>query len=381
MRITFVIASLEAGGAERVLVTMANYWATRGWCVAVLTLGPQSSDFYPLDPKVIRIGLDMLAHSRNLMSGIFNNLNRIVRLRAAISSTRPDLVISFVDKINVITLIATRGLGIPVIVSERVDPSRHHIGSGWSWMRRLAYRWAAAVVVQSERIRNELCRIIAGAPNIEVIPNAVTVPIEVSARQFKAIEDTRGGKIVVGVGRLVKQKGFDLLLEAFGRIAWRHQAWRLMIVGTGPEASQLQQEVQRLGLEQTVQVVGLLPNVTEVLCRSSLFVMSSRFEGFPNALLEAMACGLPVISFDCPSGPAEIIRDGVDGILVPPEDVSALANAMDRLMRDETERVRLGAEARNVCIRFALDEIMKRWTTLVIASTQRGPRTDFSPHE
>src|SRR5262249_25449025 len=153
-------------------------------------------------------------------------------------------------------------------------------------------------------------------------------------------------------GRLVPSKGFDVLIDSFSRIAARHQEWNLVIAGKGPEQTALDAQVRRLGLGGRVKLAGWFADPSEALGSAGLFVMSSRYEGFPNALLEAMAAGLPVISFDCDSGPSEIIRDNVDGVLVPAGDVALLERAMERLMSDETERRRLGECARDVVRRF-----------------------------
>jgi GalNAc-alpha-(1->4)-GalNAc-alpha-(1->3)-diNAcBac-PP-undecaprenol alpha-1,4-N-acetyl-D-galactosaminyltransferase len=169
------------------------------------------------------------------------------------------------------------------------------------------------------------------------------------------------GHLIVGMGRLVEQKGFDLLVEAFSRVAARHSNWSLKILGDGPLRDQLEAQVQRLDLTGRVGFTGALADPFIVLRAADLFVFSSRYEGFGNALCEAMACGLPAISFDCPSGPSEIIRSGVDGVLVPSEDVTELAAAMNHLMADSQERLRLAARAPEVVTRFGIDRILGLW--------------------
>ena len=145
------------------------------------------------------------------------------------------------------------------------------------------------------------------------------------------------------MGRLAPQKGFDLLIDAFSRVAGRHPQWSLQILGEGPDRPALERLIDVKGLAGRVVLAGWEPDPSAVLQQGDLFVLSSRFEGFPNALLEAMACGLPSVSFNCQSGPAEIIRDQIDGILVPPEDVPGLADAIDRALTDEALRRRLAA--------------------------------------
>jgi len=361
MRIVFVISSLSSGGAERVMSIMANYWVQKGKDIAIITIDSKESNFYLLNSRVKRVALALMKPSLNPLEAFRSNFCRVKRLRKEILDLHPDLVISFVDKTNVLTLLATSGLNIRVVVSERIDPSEHSLGWVWQILRWLLYRHASAVVVQSEQVsrwartfirKNGVCR----------IPNPVNVPPPLGKNCALVLP---AGKIVMSMGRLTQQKGYDLLLQAFTVCARKHPDWWLLIVGEGEERDRLETLAGELGIANRVILPGRIKDPIVVLRKAEFFVLSSRYEGFPNALLEAMACGLPVVSFDCRSGPGEIIRNGIDGLLVPPEDVDALAKAMDQLMSDEAKRKRFGQCARRVTERFSVEKVMGMWEKLV----------------
>jgi GalNAc-alpha-(1->4)-GalNAc-alpha-(1->3)-diNAcBac-PP-undecaprenol alpha-1,4-N-acetyl-D-galactosaminyltransferase len=368
-RITLVIASLQAGGAERVLSTLANHWAQQGRKITVITLAPVDTDFYAVDPGVQRVGLGLVGTSSHPAAAVKSNMRRLRRLRHEIKRSQPHVVVSFVDQTNVLTLAASRGSGIPVIACEHIDPREHHIGRVWRLLRSLLYARAAALVVLTEGVRAWAER-LAKSQRVHVIPN----PLPVSAAQESRTPDRRPcGRMIAAMGRLAPQKGFDLLLAAFGRCAKDHADWSLVILGEGEERRRLEALAGELGIESRVSLPGRVQDPATVLRQADLFVLASRYEGFPMALLEAMACGLAVISTDCPSGPREIVRDGVDAVLVPPHDVDALAAAMDRLMGDGDERERLGTHAVGVIERFNVERIMDMWNELFEQATQ--PRT------
>lgn len=170
--------------------------------------------------------------------------------------------------------------------------------------------------------------------------------------------------VVVAAGRYAGEKGYDRLIDAFAAVAERHPGWLLKIFGHGPLHGPLQKQAERLGLADRVLLPGLAADIESELRGSSVFALSSIHEGLPMALAEAMACGVPCVAFDCAPGVREIITDGVDGLVVPPRDVDALAEGLDRLMGDEALRRRLGAAARTSVRRFAPDQVLAQWEGL-----------------
>jgi len=358
MRLTLVIPSLELGGAERVVATLANAWAERGRDVTVVIFAQNDGPSYPLSAKVTLRNLEMVSNrARYFFQAVHRNVQRVRRLRRALQESRPDVVISFIDFPNILTLLATRGLGVPVVVSERANPDLVDIGLIWRTLRRWMYPRADALVCQTRAMLALLqARInVAGY----VIPNPVPPSSAKGRREGGGRE-----RVLIAMGRLVPQKGFDLLLDAFARIADRHPEWSVTIIGNGPLKDELQAQAESVGLGGRLRFAGHLVDPFPVLCAADLFVFSSRFEGFGNALAEAMACGLPVISFDCPAGPSDLIRHGVDGILVPSEDVASLAAAMDDLMSNAQRRESLARRAPEVVQRFSLERVLALWEEL-----------------
>ena len=357
MKLLFFLSSLECGGAQRVGVTLCNYWAARGWDVTLATFddGSQPPFFRP-EPRVRHVALGLAGSSRGLVRAVLNNVRRIVRLRRFVRDERPSRILSFIDTTNVLALIAARGTGIPVVVAERVDPANHSMPRAWRFLRRIAYRWAFAIAVQTRASAEYFPA--SWRERIVVIPNPFPAP-PVRAPGAKGPAGSR--RTIVGVGRLGHEKGFDLLIRAFASVANARPEWDLLILGEGSERAALAAEIAELGLASRVAMPGQDPEPLEALQRADLFVLPSRYEGFPNALCEAMACGLPVIAFDCKSGPADIVRHGVDGLLVPAEDVSALASAMTDLAGDAERRRLLGERATAVAARFPIERIAAEW--------------------
>jgi glycosyltransferase involved in cell wall biosynthesis len=352
---------------------MANYWAERGWPVTMLTLEPASRDFYALHPAVARVGLDVSGVSRSKWRAARNNLHRVRALRRAIQASQPEIVISFMVPTTIITLLATCTDRVPVIVSERSDPIRFPLSRIWGALRRLTYPLARAVVVQTPEAQDWAGTFLR-KDAVHVIPNAVPTSLRENATAGAAglLDVDDRARHVISIGRMDSWKGFDLLVRAFAACADRRPDWKLTILGDGPERPRLESLAKELGVEARVRLPGTVADPTPFLRRADLFVLSSRFEGFPNALLEAMAAGLPVIATECASGPKLIVRHGVDGLLVPSEDATALAHAMATLLDDEPRRLRMGKSATDVTKRFDVKRIMESWETVIDGIVTNG---------
>jgi GalNAc-alpha-(1->4)-GalNAc-alpha-(1->3)-diNAcBac-PP-undecaprenol alpha-1,4-N-acetyl-D-galactosaminyltransferase len=371
MRITLVITTLQRGGAQRVLSLLANWWVQQGRDVTLLCLNDQGKPAFSLDPCVRLVTLGIQSDS-GTSADLFRKIRKLAAFRSVLRKSESDVIISFIDRSNVATLFAAAGLRVPVVVSERTAPVQEGMGFVVPLLRRLVYPTADAIVCQTNSVFCWL-RQRFRVP-IHVIPNPVVLP-PASLNSNLEHKSTGTKQTVIAVGRLVHEKGFDLLLEAFSRVAGTFPHWQLSIVGSGPLKDELEARSRALNLADRVMFAGNCPDPFPLLGAADLFVLSSRVEGFPNALTEAMACALPVISFDCPFGPAEIVRHEVDGLLVPPQDVSALAAALARLMASPQERKRLAARAPDVLVRFSKEKILAMWEEVFDALPLAGRST------
>jgi GalNAc-alpha-(1->4)-GalNAc-alpha-(1->3)-diNAcBac-PP-undecaprenol alpha-1,4-N-acetyl-D-galactosaminyltransferase len=355
MKITLVIHAMGSGGAERVMSIVANYWASHGWEVTLLTLVAQSEPpFYPLDSRIKIRQLGVSGTSSNAIAAIINSWQRIKVLRASIIASKADVVISFMDTVNVLTLIACWNSNIPVIVSEHIYPGLTTANKVWQLLMKWTYRSADLVTVLTQNAV-PFFPLHQGYRTM-VMPNPVLTPA-----LSTATEKLVPSPSLIAIGRLTPQKGFDILIKAFHQIHEKYPDWQLTILGEGPIRSELEALRSQLKLNDLVHLPGQVQNVNDRLRQADIFVMSSRFEGFPMALCEAMACGLPVISADCLSGPREIIENGVDGMLVVTENVDALAQGLDALMSDPAKRQQLAQAAPLVLERFGLEKVMELW--------------------
>ncbi len=371
MRLTVVVSNVRGGGSTLAAVTWANGWALRGHRVSILAILPDEGDGpdFPVREEIALTRIDLSDRpARNRFQAGARLLRNLLRLRLAVQRTRPEVVVAFDGPINTRTLLACLGLRAPVVVMEQTHPGQYHFGRFWERCRELVYPRAAALV----NLTHAAAEWSAGhfrARRLAVIPNPVA-PARAQA------DLRRGGPwTVVAAGRLVEQKRFDLLIRAFAKIAPRHPDWSLVIHGEGGLRPDLERLVEDSGLRGRVRLPGWTADLSAELAKGDLFALSSGYEGFGNVIAEALVAGLPVVSFDCPSGPAEIIRHEVDGLLVPPLDVDALAAALGRLMGDQDLRLRMGARAPEALERFSLESTLARWDDLLAQVRPRAAKT------
>ncbi len=359
MHIACVIASLGAGGAERVLTRLVNDWVAQGHRVSLLTfMPPGKPSHYPLAPAVSRRDLDLLASSHGLWQGVRTNGRRISVLRRALLASQPDVVLAFVDQTNILTLLAARGTGLPVVISERIHPAHHPIGRLWQMLRRWVYPLADALVVQTTDIASWVEKKIG--QRARVIANPAP-----EGGECRSLRPTAADRIrIVAIGRLHRQKGFDILISALAALPADLPPWEMVILGEGTERARLERQLAACGLSTKVVMPGVVPDVSAHLARADIFVLPSRFEGFPNALMEALACDVPVIATDCPGGSAEILQNGRFGLLVPVDDSEALCVALADLIASPERRAAFSAASQQALAPYRLAKISKAWLDL-----------------
>jgi glycosyltransferase involved in cell wall biosynthesis len=359
---------MGAGGAERVAALLCRQWIAQGHDVTLMpTYSRRGTCVYTLDDRVsLEFLADRFGGAREHPPTV---LRRLSVLRQAVRELRPDVIVSFLTNVNIAALVATIGLGVPVVVSERNFPPRQKMSTFLRVLRRASYWRAAAVVAQTGGIADWLRRYCPGAKTV-VIPNPVVVPIQKSESPLVPEQHlARGRRMILAVGRLVPAKGFDRLIEAFARIAQNLPDCDLVILGEGPERRALERLCEAHGITSRVQLPGHVGNVGDWYEAASVFVLTSHYEGFPNALLEAMAYGLPAVSVACATGPADIIRDGIDGVLVPGDSNAAgIAVAVRRIMHDEETREAMGRRAGEVAERFSMSSVGTSWNTLLLSA-------------
>jgi glycosyltransferase involved in cell wall biosynthesis len=354
LKIAFLISSLSAGGAERVASILMRSWASAGHEVVLLTYQrPGDPLHYPVPDGVVHRPLAALARWRTVACRAVNLIERIGKIRRCLLRERPDVMVGFMTDVNVVGILAATRTGIPVIVSERTHPAFHDVGRLLSWMRARLYPRAAAVVVQTDGIAS-WCRAALG-----LAAHVIANPVEKGSARVPAPYPRRR---LIAVGRLSEEKGFAVLIEAFRRLAEEFPDWDLVIYGEGAERSRL--VAAAAGLGGRVSLPGVVTDIPERLREADVYVQSSRYEGFPNALCEALAAGCCVVAADAPGATRDILGGGEYGVLAPPGGPALLADALRPVMRDAGLRQAFSRKAAMAVAPFGVEKIAAEWVSL-----------------
>ena len=362
-KILVVVDNLLRGGTARVALNLVRDWHSVEVGVVLVTLQSADDDVYDVPEGVRRVALDVEGRF-SLPSLLRNNIMPFVRMRRVLRQEAPDVVVA-ATTMTAVVVAWTRGRNM--IVVARADMARLFGGYFktifWEILRRLSYWRLDAVVAETAESAEWLHRHIP-VKRMVTIANAVPLSLAVGEPRL-AVRDVveSGQKILLAAGVLYEVKGFDRLVAAFARVAGRYGDWQLVILGEGELWGALEAQVRALGLGGRVCMPGWAGNMAEWYEAADVFVLSSRFEGFGMVLVEAMAHGCACVSVDC-TGPRDVIRDGVDGLLVAQDDEAALVAGLERLMGDEELRGCLGARAVEVRERFAPARIRGMWEGL-----------------
>ena len=354
MRITCVIGTLGGGGAERMMACLCAGLAARGHQVTLLTLDDTIPDFYTLPAAVTRARVHLPTFRT---PGLWRGWVRLYKLTRALWTTRPQVVISFM---TVSVLASCLLLRIPYIYADHLDVRHLAYSRKWQYLRNILLHFAYCVTVLSYRDKQFLQE-RHPSWRTQVIYNPAPIPPTKSGDRPVCFKT--GVKYVLAVGRLTTQKGFDRLLQAWSSIGPERCGWRLAIVGAGELESALKAQARELGLTEEVDFIVPQKDIFALYKHAQILAMSSRAEGFPLVLLEAMASGLPAVSFNC-TGPDVIIRHGLDGLLVPQDRVDLFSAALTELMKNEVQRREFSIRAQEVTERFSIENYLNSYEAL-----------------
>lgn len=338
-KLVFVTRGLhDGGGIERVTCYIASLLEKEGWTVEILCLQKKGNPYFPLSDRV-----------KVVYQSDLEGICRIHRMRRYYQNFSPDLVICVGSNRSLTHYLSAKGFRIATWEHFNTTVQSHPFHS---LSRLLATRlgWIITLTpsdAHSYRKRYRTEKVLS-------IPN----PITIDGLSFS----DQSCKRILSAGRLAGQKGFDRLLDAWRLIEKRHPDWQLRIVGSGKKYKALVAQIERLGLEKRVELLSHSKDMPEQYRAASIYAMTSRYEGFPLVLLEAMASALPIVSFDCPRGPADIVVHGETGLLVANNDIEGFASALERLIEDDKLRITMAHKAGLLSSKYTSQQIIKQWT-------------------
>ena len=375
MKIAYYLPSLQApGGIERIVTFKANYFAEHfeGYDITIITSEQMGkAPHFPLSPKVKHIDLGVsfdLPYSQSIVSKVLKYPFRYYRFKQRLSNLlnelKPDITISTMRReLNFITKLKDGSLKIGEFHVSRYAYGAEALKRKSPIVNMIKKRWANRFVKNLSKLSRVIILTSEGAKdwpeltNISIIPNPISTPVE--GKQTDILSHN-----AIAVGRYAPQKGFDMLIPAWSIVAQRHPDWKLHIYGEGDLKEKFTKLIDELQQNNNCLLNHTVSNIAEKYCMSSIFVLSSRYEGFGLVLAEAMSCGIPCVSFDCPHGPSDIIKDHEDGLLVEKENIKELADKICYLIENENVRIKMGHKARENVKRFLPENVMPQWKNL-----------------
>ena len=350
--LAFYIGSLHKGGAERVFVNLAEYFRQEGYRVTMVTQYRKEEE-YVLSSGIARVISEI---SSNEISGsrVLNFCRRVKKLHLIWKKYKPDLVLSCIGKNNFMTVVTTMGTKTRPVVSVVGEAAEEYPNRLMCILANLLFPYAAGVILQTERSRTFFSK--------RVGKRAVILPNSLNPDFIRPRYEGERNPEIVSVGRMDANKNQEMMIRAFAALQDKYPEYKLVIYGEGELHSYLKNLADELDGRERVELPGVIPNVAQKIEKASLFLLTSYSEGVSNALIEALATGLPVIATDVPSGgTVELMTDGVNGLIIPTGDQKALEAAMDRLLGDPVYAQKLGREAAKIQERLAPDRVNYLW--------------------
>lgn len=352
IHIAMLIGSLTKGGAERVMVNLASYFVNQGYCITMVTQYKKENE-YPLDQRVKRVISD-ISEEELTNYRIINFIRRFIKLRTIWKNEKPDVILSFIGKNNMMAILTSRFLKIPVAVSVRADPYEEYYNSWMRYMARHLFNKADGIILQTNRCLDFFPE--------KIRKKAVILKNPVSPAFFKQRYTGEREKKIVAVGRIDENKNHEMLLRAFSGIAKEFSDYQVIIYGEGDKRKALKELSRELGIERQIQLPGSIDDVADQIYKTRVFVLSSNTEGVPNTLIEAMILGMTVIATDCPcGGPADLIIDKINGILVPVGNVEKMKENLRMLLNNLHFADELGENAAKTADIYMPEKVYCEW--------------------
>jgi len=348
--ILFVIHQIRYGGADKILSYIANQLSKSNYDVHIYTYEGTTS-YYELDNYIEYIPEKNIATKR-----ILRRFVQIYQVKKIINRVKPDVVISFLQNPNTISILATLFTKVPVIICERGDPYRY--GTQKSKIFKFIYHFAQGLVFQTEGAKDYFSK--------KIIRNSVVIPNPVTQKNKYDSEIKRNNEIVFVARFELIQKRQDIMLKAFAKVAKEYPEIKLVFYGDGQDLETIQNMVVDLGVEDKVQFAGVVNNISDTIRLSKMFVLTSDYEGIPNALIEAMSVGLPVISTDCsPGGARMLIENKVNGVIVPKGDVDEVAKAIKIYIDNPDVAEQYAKKATEIADKYSPEKIINMWSNYI----------------
>ncbi len=354
IRIGFAISSMRSGGAERVMSILVNFFSEK--YEVHLFIYSETSSFYQLNKNVIIHHL-FNENITGKLDLIKKHFRAFFLFKKICKTNEIKCLISFTTFVNCISIIIGKVLKIPVLISERNEPFYYNPGKFNSFFRKNTYKHASEIILQTAQVEKSFTKL---GVKIPIGKSIIFNPIDIN---FKREIEIKKEKIILSIGRLSDEKGHHLLLQSIANLKLKD--WKLEIIGDGVNKEKLIALASKLGISNSVFLLGKQNDVIHYLNRCSIFVLPSLTEGFPNVLCEAMATGCAVVSFDCPNGPSELINNNNNGLLVENGNIEELSKAILYLVNNEDKRLEFGLKASNIHKILNKSLICQEWEEII----------------